>query len=81
MLSSTLAGWPHLFLLHIFLFFPGVPSLCSPLAVLQSVPVSPGEELVHMSGALVFVAATQGTPLGYLALEARGAGILGPMGL
>lgn len=28
-----------------------------------------------------FVAATQGTPLDYLALEARGAGILGPMGL
>lgn len=35
----------------------------------------------HVTGALVFVAVTQGTPLDYLALETRGACIPGPMGL
>lgn len=47
-------------------------------------PESPRGELLHMSGALVFtpgdpsfVAATQGTPLDCLALEARGACLLG----
>lgn len=49
--------------------------------MLQSVPLSPRGELIHTFGALVFVAATQGTPLDYLALEARGAGILFSMGL
>lgn len=44
-------------------------------------PVSPERELLHVSGAPIFVAAVQGTPLDCLALEARGTCIPGPMGL
>lgn len=33
-------------------------------------PVSPGKELVHSSGTLIFVAVTQGTLVDYLALVA-----------
>lgn len=50
-------------------------------------PVSPGEKLLHMSSALVFMscdsvsaAATQGMPLNHPALEARGTFIPGAHG-
>ena len=43
--------------------------------------VSPGRELLHMSGILLFVAATQRIVLDCLALEARGLVFLCPMEL
>lgn len=43
-------------------------------------PVSPGRETLHASGALAFMAATQGTPLDCLAPETRGRALLGPIG-
>lgn len=47
--------------------------LCTlPLPHLSSWLVSPGKELVPSSGALIFVAATQGTPLEHLAMVASG---------
>lgn len=50
-------------------------------------PISPRRELLHasdvlvLSGALVFAAATQGTCLDHLALEARGLTLPGPIRL
>ena len=75
--------------------FQQVPYLCFSSALLQPVGaiflfylccasenMSPGRELQQASGSLILVAVAQETPLGHLALDARGAGgPLGPMGL
>lgn len=48
-----------------------MPPSCSPSAT-SRVTVSPGEELLHTTGGLDFVATAQRTPLDCLILEARG---------
>lgn len=73
-------GRHHLYTLHLLFSASGhhlqaLPFLCS------RVPVSPREELLHMSDTLVFVAITWGTPLDYLTLHARGILILVSMEL
>lgn len=60
----------------------GAISLHSPSAMLQSTSIfSVGEELLYMSGALVFVAAAQGIPLNCLVMVARELAFLGPVRL
>lgn len=75
--------------------FQQVPYLCFSSALLQPVGaifvfylccasenMYPGRELRQASGSLILVAVAPETPLGHLALDARGAGgPLGPMGL
>lgn len=75
--------------------FQQVPYLCFSSALLQPVGaifvsylccasenMCPGRELRQASGSLILVAVAPETPLGHLALDARGAGEpLGPMGL
>lgn len=46
--------------------------LCALPFLCPRVPVSPGGELLHVSGALVFVAVTQGISLDHLTLDPRG---------
>lgn len=53
----------------------------SRLSLCSGAPVSPRRGPLHASGASIFAAATQGTSLDHLALEARGACIPGHMGL
>lgn len=54
-----------------------MPSSCCPSACSQLL-VSFRRELVHTSGALAFIAATQGTPPDCLAVVTREADIAGP---
>lgn len=53
------------------------------LFVCYSVPIHLliGEFSLHVSGALIFMAASQGKPLDHLILKARGACVLGVMEL
>ena len=62
---------------------PGTKGQCHPCMLPLPdfrAPVSPEQVLIHISGTPIFVAATQGTPLGCLTPEARETCIPGPFG-
>lgn len=66
---------------HNFSFFSGYHLLTLPPQPCSTVSISIERELLYMSGAFVFAAGAQETPLDLLALEARGFTFLGSVKL
>lgn len=78
--ASNLTHKSRSLLKHSLRMETGSYHLCAHPLLSSRVPVSPGRELSHTSGALIFVAASQGMFLNCLVLETREACVPGSMG-